>query len=82
MLPSAAERVADRRADISHDFFVDASDGTTEGSLSDGMETIAVDHRRSVQPDRLVVNAHLCGQAADRSRDFGHRNERSNFEHL
>lgn len=42
--PSAAERVAERRAHAAHDVLTDAPDGTGEGSLGDGVKPVAVDH--------------------------------------
>ena len=42
--PSAAERVAERRAHSAHHVLADAPDGTREGCLGDGVKPIAVDH--------------------------------------
>jgi hypothetical protein len=79
---SAAERVSDCRADPSHGVVVDLSDGTGERCLNDGVETITVDDRGSIQPDLDVVDVNFHSETTDGGGDLGHRNEAASAEHL
>ncbi len=45
------------------------------------METVAVDDRRSVQPDLDVVDVDFGGEITDRGGDLGNRHEAARVEH-
>lgn len=79
---SAAERVVDRRADLAHGVAVDLPDGTGERSLGHRVETVAVDHRWSVQADSDVIEIDLGDETADHGGDLGHCDKAASVEHF
>lgn len=68
---SAAERVADRRADFAHGVMAHFPDRPGERRLSHRVDAVAVDDRRSGEPDLGVAHVDLGRQATDGRRDLG-----------
>lgn len=60
----------------------DSSDTTGERRLRDGVETVAVDHRRSVQPDLDVVDVDFRSETTNGGGDLGYRHGAARVEHL
>jgi hypothetical protein len=65
-----------------HSVIADVTDGTGERCLVDGVETVTVDDRRSVQANLDVVDMDFCSEATHRGGDLGHRHEAPRVEHL
>ncbi|HLH46559.1 MAG TPA: hypothetical protein VKV25_05305, partial [Acidimicrobiales bacterium] len=65
-----------------HSVAANLTDGTGERSLLDGVETVTIDDRRSIQPHLDMVDVDLCSEAPDRSGDLGNGYEATRVEHL
>jgi len=62
---SAAERVADRRADLVEDLVAHSTDEGGERLLVHGVDAIAVDDRGSGEPDVDVIDFDLRGEPSN-----------------
>ena len=62
---SAAERVADRRADLVQDVVADSTDEGGERLLGHGVDAIAVDDRGPIEPDLDVIDLDLRGEPSN-----------------
>src|SRR5919106_760950 len=78
----AAERVADRRADLAHGVVADLPDRPGECLLSDCVDAVAVDDRWSVEPDLRVIDVDLSRKATNRRGDLGDRDQIAHVDDL
>ena len=79
---SASKRIGSGSAHLAQDFFADLTDWTRKRTLSDGVESVAVDDGRLVESDIDSVNLNLRGEASDRRRHFSDGNKVSNVKDL
>ncbi len=79
---SAAERVADGRADLLHRRFVDLAHSSSERRLRNRVQPVAVDHRFPIDARRRIVQIDLCGETSSCRGDLCDRDQSPNVEYL